>query len=201
MKWIFALLIGLSISTIPAFAQEQSVKVILSNPAMESEIHKQGVSTGDISVPQSILMTQDQFSSLIHFQKTPIPINSKLKRKYQGYKIDIFSDCPDPLSLTSATVMNGFSGTAAAGSLNVSPLIGFAGGPLGALIVSPIVFIHNKQAEEEGLSYSNQIPLKKFNQGDSLTFNSLVLIGQNPEIRLSFKDMKTNQTFSINSQI
>ena len=55
----------------------------------------------------------------------------------------------------------------------------------------------NTKVRNEGLAYTNQVPIGTLNTGDTFKFQTLVPLGQQPEIRLTFKDIKTSEIFSI----
>lgn len=140
-------------------------------------------------------LTTDQAQDLIQITQASIPLSSKLQKSYEAYRITVQSNYPGTLHLQSAAVNNAQSGAMAAELVKASMtpvymtlLLGGAGF---ILIGVPMLIVkngHNEKARQEALPYTNQIPLTELNQGQLVTFNVLVPLGQKPDISLNFKD-------------
>lgn len=151
-------------------------------------------------------LTEADLGSLIHFEKTPIVLNSKLKKKYMAYKVTVKSDNHDPVSIQGASLTNGYVGTMAADSVHtskgwafISCVAGLPGFVIIGLPVMGVISANNGKSENEGAGFSNQVPQGRLTQGQFLAFNVLVPKGQTPQVNLTFKDETTGQVFSANS--
>lgn len=192
---LIGLALCLSFTVLPALAEE-SIAQSLENVKLPFTM------TGQAKVSATSIEAANQ----VHIQKTLIPLNSKLKKKYAAYRVVLTSDYPRSLKLVSGVLENGISGQIAADSVHTSTawafvgLIGFIGGLL--VIGLPtflIINAKNKKAENEATSYSNQIPSFMLSKGQSVTFNALVPSAQTPQINLTLQDIETNEMLPISS--
>jgi DNA-directed RNA polymerase subunit H (RpoH/RPB5) len=152
----------------------------------------------------------------IDVSKTIIQLHSRLKKTYTGYKYVISNNSTDQLELLHAEVINGMNGQGAAlgaqrssaaaiGSvLGGGLVLGFV--TLGitflvSLVATPFIYAINHHGNtktiEEGMGYSNQVPTGVMNTGDSLEFNTLAPISQTPQVKMTFRDLRTNEIFSV----
>ena len=150
-------------------------------------------------------ITEDQAIDMIRVTYMPVPLRSKLKKRYGAYKVTVHSDYPGTLRMVSANIGNGFPGTAAFTSVETSKNLmwwGMLGGLAGLVVIGlpilGIVSASNGKAEKESVPYPNQIPLRDIHKGESFSFNALVLNGQQPELNIALKDTKSEFTFSKN---
>jgi len=181
MKHLLTLSMVVLMVSCPAFAEEQALKASL---------------------------IQDQPTSLVYIEKTPIPLFSKLKKKYSAYKIIVKSNNPDDITLINGTLINGVAGSIGSESVHTTTAWAFVGliGLLGGMIIiglpTFLIIDHsNKKAENESMAYSNQVPSFDLKKDENVTFNTLVPLGQNPQVDLNFKDEKTGQTFSVKKNL
>ena len=140
-------------------------------------------------------LTADQAQDLIQITQASIPLSSKLQKSYEAYRVTVQSNYPGTLYLQSAAVNNAQSGAMAAELVKASMtpvymtlLLGGAGF---VLIGVPMLIMkngHNEKSRQEALPYTNQIPLVELPQGQMLTFQVLVPLGQKPDVSLNFKD-------------
>jgi len=140
-------------------------------------------------------ITADQAQDLIQVTQASLPLTSKLQKAYEAYRITVQNNYPNTLYLQSAAVNNAQSGAMAAELVKASMtpvymtlLLGGAGF---ILIGVPMLIVkngHNEKSRQEALPYTNQIPLVELNQGQMLTFQVLVPLGQKPDVSLNFKD-------------
>jgi hypothetical protein len=151
-------------------------------------------------------MTEESAQSLIQITLSPTPLASKLQKSYEAYRVTVQSDYPGILKLQSASVNNAQSGTMAyelvkSGMTPVycTLLLGLAGF---VLIGVPMLIVkngHNDKTRRESLAYTNQIPLVELNKGETFNFNTLVPLGQKPDVSLSFRDRQNGLLFSKRS--
>jgi hypothetical protein len=127
--------------------------------------------------------------SLVKVQKTAIPLDSHLKKKFAAYKVEITNDSPATLKLDSASIDNGVVGQVAAARTKTSWLNVLWGLPffmLGLGVASLIIYDKNGKADTEAASYPNQVPSNELSHGARIAFNVLVPIGEQPQLRLHF---------------
>jgi hypothetical protein len=160
----------------------------LFSPALAEEV---GVQAQPLAVPMS---TQEVFinpDSMIQVKKTATVLETKMRRKYAGYHVEVTSLYPGTLKLESASIDNGVIGHVAAQRSKTSwahILWGLPGGWIGLPIAAIIVSSKNGHVETEASEYPNQIPLNTLSKNWKVIFNALVPIGQQPEIRMHFVD-------------
>lgn len=155
------------------------------------------------TIVQPPVLSETDAQGLIQVITAPIPLNSRLQRTYQGYRMTVQSDYPGLLHVQSASINNGQNGTLAFETVRSSMtpvymtlLMGLAGF---VLIGVPMLIVknhHNEKTRMEALPFTNQIPLLDLAKGQSLHFDALVPLGQKPDISLSFTDRKSGLLFT-----
>jgi hypothetical protein len=144
--------------------------------------------------------TPEQASSLVTIDKTPITLESHLKRKYSAYKISVTSEYPEELKISSASIQNGVTGSLAAQKAETSWVNILWGLPLGFIgmgIAAVVIFDKNHKAENEASDFQNQPPSTTLHKGDIVTFDALVPNQQPLSATFHFKDCKTGLTFDV----
>jgi hypothetical protein len=154
----------------------------------------------------SLAMTTEQAAELIHIDKAPVPLSSKLKKRYAAFRVTVTSDYPHPLQLESASLLNGINGQMAADSVHTSKawaLFGLLLFPIGLVIIGLPVLTSinagNGKAEKEAMGYPNQVSHLDLHQGESQSFTALVSLAQSPQLSLSFRDRDTKQFIRVTS--
>jgi len=159
-----------------------------------------------VTVQATPQITEEQASDMVDITKMPMPLSSKLKKKYNAYKITLRNDYPNTLKLQNTSITNGLPGIVAYSNVETTKawaLTGLLLFPIGLLIIGlPVLTSINKgnsKAETEAMGYTNQVPAIDIRHGDIFTFNALVPLGQTPQISLSFKDSKAGLQFVKNA--
>jgi len=177
------------------------------------------IAAEQIKIEKNVISTEainPDFSNFIDVTKNEIPLNSRLRKVYKGYKYTITSKYPNTLDLIAGSANNGINGQQ--GYLNVEKSSAAAiGSVLGgglvlgivsfgitfvvALVATPFIYASNNhgnnKARNEGLGFSNQIPTGTLNLGDSISFTTLIPLIEQPQIKLQFRDIKTSQIYSM----
>jgi len=148
-------------------------------------------------------LTPDQAQDLIQITQASLPLSSNLRKSYEAYRVTVQSNYPNPLYLQSAAVNNAQSGSMAAelvkSSMTPVYMTLLLGGAGFILIGVPMLIVkngHNEKARQEALPYTNQIPLTEMTQGQIISFNVLVPLGQKPDISLNFRDRQSGLLIS-----
>jgi len=148
-------------------------------------------------------ITAEQAQDLIQITQSAIPLSSKLQKSFEAYRVTVQNNYPGPLFLQSAAVNNAQSGAMAAelvkASMSPVYMTLLLGGAGFILIGVPMLIIksgHNEKARQEALPYTNQIPLMEMTQGQMISFNVLVPLGQKPDVSLNFRDRQNNLLIS-----
>jgi len=159
--------------------------------------------TVQASVTTAPTLTAENAQDLIQITQASLPLSSNLRKSYEAYRVTIQSNYPGTLHLQSAAVNNAQSGSMAAELVKASMtpvyctlLLGLAGF---VLIGVPMMIVkngHNEKSRQEALPYTNQIPLTELTQGQMISFNVLVPLGQKPDISLNFKDRQSGLLIS-----
>jgi len=159
--------------------------------------------TVQASVTTVPTLTAENAQDLIQITQASLPLSSNLRKSYEAYRVTVQSNYPNPLYLQSAAVNNAQSGSMAAELVKASMtpvyctlLLGLAGF---VLIGVPMMIVkngHNEKSRQEALPYTNQIPLTEMTQGQMITFNVLVPLGQKPDISLNFRDRQSGLLIS-----
>ena len=154
------------------------------------------------ATPISVL-TAEQAQDRISITSSSLPLASNLRKSYEAYRVTIQSDYPNPLHLQSASVNNAQSGAMAYEMVrsNMTPvyctlLLGLGGFILIGLSMMIVKNGHNEKTRQESLPYTNQISLIDLTQGQTITTNVLVPLGQKPDSSLNFKDRQTGLLIS-----
>lgn len=144
-------------------------------------------------------------------------LSSQLKKYYSGYQYDITNRSDSNLEIISAQIVNGNDGSIAYATTNNNEPSAVAktwiiAGPIGlvtagiawivGIIATPFVAIisssKKKKSQIESLSYSNKIPLGYINSDETVSVNTLVIIGSKPSLQLTVKDLSDNKIYSFN---
>lgn len=152
----------------------------------------------------------------IEVSYTAIPLKSRLKKKYAGYKVTITNHSEEQLELMNGEIVNGVNGQGAAlGSQKSSAAAigallgtGLATGfftlgitTLTSLVASPVVYAGYKHANNkvngEGAHYGNQVSLGVIAPGETITVPALIPISQKPELKLTLRQTKNNELFTV----
>lgn len=146
-----------------------------------------------------VITDSDKASQMVHIEKTPIPLQSNLKKRYQAYNVSVVNDYPGKLQLTSASIDNGVMGSVAAGNSSKSYLNALWGLPLGLLgigIGALVVANKNTKTDTESSQFVNAVPTPLLRKGESVGFKALVPTGQQPSIKIHFSDEANGLEFS-----
>jgi hypothetical protein len=130
--------------------------------------------------------------------KHPAPLESHIKKKYSAYTVEVVNNSADKLKVDSVSIKNGFVGIMAATDTKTSMIHLLWGLPLGLIgigIAAIIVSHKNDKAEREAMHYSNQVQSTELNKGEKFTFNALVPLGQQPELKIHFTDTVDESSF------
>jgi hypothetical protein len=145
-----------------------------------------------------------------------VPLNSRLKKSYTGYTVNVANASKTPVEIMNGDVINGVNGQGAAlgaqkssaaaigttlGTGLVTGIFTFGISTAASLIASPFIYgansHKNNRAIAEGSQYGNQVTYGVLNPGDSLKINTLVPVSQKPQVKLSFKNIETGEIFTI----
>lgn len=151
----------------------------------------------------------------VDVQLTQIPLSSKLKKDYNGYRYTVTNNSGENVNIVNAQVTNAVNGSIAYNAVNDGHPIGTTWaicGPLGlitlgvawigGIIATPIVWVvsegNNKKAQKESISYPNIINIGTVANGDVLTTEFLVPIGTKPQLKMTVQPEKTKELVNIN---
>ncbi len=160
------------------------------------------IPTQPTAAPSSTVQAQVTVSpdQLIEVTSTSIPLQSKLQKTYQAYKLTLSSQYPGTLHLQSASINNGQNGTLAYELIKsgmtpvyLTLLMGLAGFVVIGVPMLCVKNSHNQKSHTEALPYTNQIPLTDLSHGQTLQFDALVPLGQKPDVSLNFQDRQSGQ--------
>ncbi len=199
MKKLFSFLLSLIISGLfPCFAYAD-VQSVSTQSNTDSAV------LSDINPIENIEVT-----------KNLIPLHSRLNKVYSGYQYTITNKNPFEIDILSGQITDGITGQM--GYLNVEKssaaaigatigggfVLGFVS--LGitflvALVSTPFIYAGNhaanKKARNESLAYPNQVEIGILNSGESINVNTLVPIGQMSKLKLTFREFKTKEIYSL----
>lgn len=153
-------------------------------------------------------------SDFVRVEMSSIPLSSKLKKEYSGYKYEIVNDSKQAVKLVNAQIIHGRDGGAAAAAVDDGNGVGTLWavmGPLGlftfgigwavGLIATPVVLLtskgKNKKARREGQSFTNLVDLGALASGGSTEVQTLVPVGSTPQMKLTIQDPNTNELLMI----
>lgn len=145
-----------------------------------------------------------------------VPLRSKLKGQYSGYKCVIMNNSNQKLNLINAQISNATNGSVAYQNVSDGHPIGITwaiAAPVGLFtfgigwavgaIATPFVWIvsetKNNRAKKESIAYPNVINLGYIDKGDSIEANFLVPIGTKPQMRLTVQTDGSKDLQIINS--
>ncbi|MEY3369826.1 MAG: hypothetical protein RLZZ361_496 [Cyanobacteriota bacterium] len=144
------------------------------------------------------------FANDIQIDLQNIPLSSRLKGDYMGYKFTIMNRSNSTLEIVNAQVVNGQDGSMAARMVadgsGVGPMWAIMG-PAGlftfgiawlvGLVATPILFVtdsgRNKKAKKEGQTFNNIVDLGPLLAGNTIELQTLVPIGAKPQLKLTYK--------------
>ena len=134
------------------------------------------------------VLSDSEVLKSVAISENKLPLNSRLKKRYDGYKVSLTNNYGSDLRISAGTVDNGVSGSLASQSAAVGMGNIFWGIPLGLLgigIAWCVVNSKNHKSEVEGFSYPGQAPSAVIGKGETISFNALVPIGQDPHVKLT----------------
>ncbi len=148
--------------------------------------------------------------------KSLIQLHSRLRKEFTAYAYTVSNNTGGEIELLHAEIVNGMNGQGAALGVQkssagaIGALIGgglllgivtFGITFLAGLLASPIVYAvnhhGNHKAIAEGMPYSNQVPTGVMADGDSIQFTTLTPLNQNPQVKMTFRNLATNEIFSV----
>jgi hypothetical protein len=138
------------------------------------------------------VLSEEDVLKNISVTKHEIPLTSRLKKRYEAYKISVTNNYSSDLRLSSGNVDNSVSGAVAANSVSVGWGNIFWGLPLWLLgigIAACVINSKNHHSENEGMSYAGSIPNTVIGKGETINFNTLVPIGQEPNVKLKMSTL------------
>lgn len=158
----------------------------------------------------------DNLAQKVDVTLTQVPIASKLKKAYNGYRYTITNNSGQNLNIVNAQVLNAVNGSVAYQTVDDGHPIGITWaicGPVGlitlgigwlaGIVATPIVWVvsesNSKKARIESIAYSNIINLGEMNTGESITTEFLVPIGAKPQLKMTVQPEKTKDLVNINS--
>ncbi len=199
MKRVLSLLLSLIISGLfPCFAFADIQQVT-------TQSNQDPIVTTNINPIENIDVVRNQ-----------MPLHSRLSKVYTGYQYTVTNKNPFEIDILSGQITDGINGQM--GYLNVEKSSAAAiGATIGggfvlgivslgitflvALIATPFIYAGNhaanKKARNESLAYPNQVEIGMLNSGESININTLVPIGQNPKLKLTFREFKTKEIYSL----
>lgn len=156
----------------------------------------------------------ENISDKIDVSLTQVPINSKLKKQYNGYKYTITNQANQDLNLVNAQVINGVNGSVAYQATNDQHPIATTWaicGPVGlitlgigwvvGIVATPIVWIvsdsNSKKAQQESVSYPNIVSTGVVHKGEAITTDFLVPIGTKPQLKMTVQPENTKDLIFI----
>ena len=165
-----------------------------------------------ISVNQ-VCMAITSFEQL-DIQKTQISLNSRLKKDFTGYEYIITNNLNHPINIVNVQIINGQDGSLAYQKSEAEGGMGTTwaiAGPVGlftlgigwavGLVATPIVWIvqkkKNKKIRNEGMAYTNIVPLGILNANESTFVKTLVPVGAQPQLKITITDINKN-VYTIN---
>lgn len=153
-------------------------------------------------------------SDYLQINMNTVPLNSKLKKDYAGYKYEITNISSQNINLINAQITNGQDGAAASNAVDDGNGVGTlwaVAGPVGlftlgigwlvGLVATPVVLLtskgKNKKARKEGQAYSNIVDLGLLSSGDSTSVQTLIPIGAKPQLKVTFQEPGTKELLML----
>lgn len=144
-----------------------------------------------------------------------VPLSSKLKKSYNGYKYTITNTSNQSLNIVNAQILNAVNGSIAYQDVSDGHPIGTTwaiAGPVGlftlgigwvaGIIATPIVWIvsdsKNKTAQRESIAYPNIVNLGVMTKGETIEANFLVPIGAKPQLKMIVQPEKSKELVQVN---
>jgi hypothetical protein len=152
--------------------------------------------------------------SFFQVTQTPEPLSGSLKNKYQAMRITVKNTQMMPLEVLSGEVVNGVDSQVASREANANtqsrgaargifsmglgyiPYVGYGSGAVSAAGN----YADANQREADATSTSNKtkvIPHAVLNPNEIVSIVSLVPKSQRAIVKLTFRDLRTNETFTI----
>lgn len=164
----------------------------------------------------NLVCLASDLSNGVQITLSQIPLCSKLKRNYNGYKYTIVNNSNQNLNLVNAQVDNAVNGSVAYRDVSDGHPLAITwaiAGPVGlftfglgwaaGVIASPIVWVvsesRNKRAQKESIAYPNIVNLGVINRGESIETTFLVPIGTKPQFKMTVQPEKSKELETINS--
>ncbi len=165
-----------------------------------------------VPVQGSVKVTAPQ----VDITQSTVELHSRLRKTYTGYAFVISNNSQVPIELLHGEVINGVNGQGAAlgaqkssaaaigttiGTGVVTGFLTLGISTAASLVASPIIYGANKHKNTktigEGVGFSNQVPIGALNPGDNAKFSTLVPISQKPQLKVTFKEISSNEIFSV----
>jgi hypothetical protein len=166
-----------------------------------------------VEITKQVLAVKDYQIDAI---KSPVPLNSRIGKAYSGYTFVVSNNSKEAVELLHAEIMNGVSGQSAALGAQQSSaaaigatigggfllgIVTFGITFLASLLATPFIYganhHANTKATAEGVKFPNQVPTGIINPGENIQFACLTPIGQNPQVKMTFRNIANNELFSI----
>lgn len=162
-----------------------------------------------------LMCLADDIKDKMNVSLEQIPITSKLKKNYNGYRYTISNNSDQNINLVNAQVLNAVNGSVAYNAVNDGHPIGTTwaiAGPVGlftlgigwviGLIATPIVYVvsesNNKKAQVESVAYPNIVNIGTLSKGESITTEFLVPIGARPQLKMTVQPEKSKDLVNLN---
>lgn len=151
-----------------------------------------------------IISNSVAYANDIQIDLQNVPLSSRLKGDYMGYKFTIMNKSNSTVEVVNAQIINGQDGSMAARMVadgsGVGPMWAIMG-PAGlftfgiawlvGIVATPILFVtdnsRNKKAKKEGQSFNNIVDLGPLLAGNTIELQTLVPIGTKPQLKLTYK--------------
>lgn len=163
----------------------------------------------------NLMCFANNLSEGVQVNLSQVPLSSKLKKSYNGYKYVITNTSNQNLDIVNAQILNAVNGSVAYQDVSDGHPIGttwaiagpvglftFGIGWLAGIVATPIVWIvsdsKNKKAQRESIAYPNIINLGVLTKGDSIEADFLVPIGAKPQLKMIVQQEKTKELVHVN---
>lgn len=158
----------------------------------------------------------DSLTDNVNVTLEQIPLSSKLKKDYNGYKYTVVNNSDQSINVVNAQILNAVNGSIAHQAVNNGHPIGVTWaicGPVGlftlgigwlaGIVATPIVWAvsdcNTKKSQRESIAYPNIVNLGKMARGESIEAKFLVPIGAKPQLKMTVQPEKSNELVPINS--
>lgn len=163
-----------------------------------------------------LICMADSLTDNVNVTLEQIPLSSKLKKEYNGYKYTVVNNSNQNINVVNAQIINAVNGSVAHQSVNDGHPIGITWaicGPVGlftlgigwlvGIVATPIVWAvaekNTKKSQKESIAYPNIVNLGKMAKGESIEASFLVPIGTKPQLKMTVQPEKSSELVPINS--